>query len=1217
MGEWTKLVSKMIGDDVGGSFSSNIGLIAFSEDFASSNRVYTDQAELDAFWQPFGNPPPLEIRANLATGVLDWNFENLGLPISERTCTFDLFKQWKQDARGSLAAVGNWAMRFKINFGSGLVSPTTNTNEGTVGLLDSLNTASGAVQSFIAYKFSMDSGGSHDIALVTGNVATLDTPTTVNTFVTQFASDTTLYMELKRTSPTTIEGTLYSDADYSIIVEKIKVTGIASAIDDLRYMRVTNKDDTGDGNFKGTLDEVELFNESEGHQNFFTAKGNDKTPNYFIFNDLITGENTSDFLADLFVTTGWVDSGASEVRQIADAGLIECLVDADGGQDGITNDILGQTISDTAWVLRGSFSIADFNGANSSDKTLLIGMFPGTQPPTVAQDSIFLAINTNNDFLSTKTGDAWIGHSDNALPQNATEVPFTNDAFQPMLEGRFFFELKRLSATEIECTLFDERGFSFPLETIRQTIPATVIDLRFISCQARIGGATGRITMYIDSFEFWDGVTEACTFNTTPVLEQDTAQARMNYCNKNIFYSGIDDNTNDSISIDLGATLSDSGFTMRCAIDVVDNNVAVSSTPLHWIALSSSNSVANGSVSQEGIGLRVDPTTGNYNASHGFGTDPQSGWTNETDYADLTITNGKFYLEIVRIDLTHARIALYRDKDFNDLIESRHFIISASIVDLRFFKIMNRQVAATTAFWEVIVTDIRIWDNTNNVDGFAEAAELEVFTTGNQVSGVQNGHYHMNSDTQTGHYTRRNEQNNGGGTGSQSEVETFLNASVTNFSASFMDYLKITNQKSIPKYTWGEKSWNGGDGVANPPNRVEHMANWNPTSERLNKIHVFNQPGNGDFDTDSNLIAFGTDAVQDPSLDGLQVETGTFSKVQSPTLTQSVAVGFQPKALIIWGTKNGTSDIDARNTACFCWGVVDDDGNNRSISYQDQDNVNPTNCKTRPNSAVAIAYYNDSTTGNDVVGVVTLTANGFDIVYSANDANATRIHWIAYGGDNITGSQAGHFLKPTASSPETANVTTDADCQNIVEGNGVVFMAYNNRFADQTLDSSPWSIGVGTKTTQFGCIDRRIINGQPSARVLYGHSPSTSPAFSHVLQENFSTLGGGDFNARASFDGFTAIGFDVTWIQNTSFARMIPFLIIKGGKWESGQETARTTVGIKNTLATFQAKGLYVFNVNQFSGDAVLEQNMSHNIGGADGNKHSSGGMSQEDSVTP
>ncbi len=859
MGEWQKIISKMIGDDVSGSFASNVGVATFSEDFTSSNRVYTNQAELDAFWEAFGNPAPLEIRADLATKVIIWNFRNLQLPIGGRTVTFDLFKQGKTDGSGSLAAVGNWAMRFKMNFGSGLASPASITNEGTVGLNDSLSANSDAVQTYIAYKFSMDSGGSRQIDLVTGDVATLDTPDTVDTFAKTFADNETLFMELKRTSPTTIEGTIYSDSDYSVIIEKVKVTGIASAIDDLRFMRVTNRDDAGaSGTFNGTIEQLELFNESEGLQNFFTAKGDKKATSFDVIPDLITGQNTPDFIADLFVTTGWVDSGASEVRQIPLAGLIECLVDADGGQDGITNDILGQTISDTAWVLRGSFSVADFNGANSSDKTLFIGMFPGTQPPTVSQDSIFLAINCNNDFATTKTGDAWIGHSDGTLPQNATEVPFTNDVFQPMLEGRYFFELKRLSATLIECTIFDERGFSFPLQTIQQTIPATVVDLRFISCQARIGGAVGRITMYIDSFEFFDGVTNACTFNTTPVLEQDIAQARMNYCNANIFYSGIDDNSNDSISVDLGATLSDSAFVMRCKIDVTDNNVAVSSTPLHWIGLSERDSVANGSVSQEGIALRIDPTTGNYNPSHGFGTDPQSGWTNETDYTDLTITNGAFYLEIVRLTSTRARMSLFRDKDFTDLIQSRTFTISASIVDLQFFKIMNRQVAATTAFWQVIVTNIQVWDGQNNADGFPEFTVLEVFTTGNRANGVQEGHYHMNSDTQTGDYVRRNEQNNSGAP-STSEVETFLRTNVSNFSESFMDYLRINNQSGFNKYTWGEKTWNGGDGVALPPNRVEHCGRWGVTIERLNKIHVFNEQASGDFDTDSNLIVFGAD----------------------------------------------------------------------------------------------------------------------------------------------------------------------------------------------------------------------------------------------------------------------------------------------------------------------------------------------------------------------
>jgi len=277
MVEWQKIVTKMIGDDVSGSFVSNLGKATFSDDFTS----YLTQPSADAFWSPQGGT---EILVNISTDVIDWNFVRGG---SQRGVNFDLFRQGKFSTALSLS--GNWTMRWQMNFGA-LVAPTTTTNRGFVGIFDlGFSNSDDGSQSFIAYRFEFDSGGSRVIELVTGNGSTIDTPTTINAFTTVFPISTTLYFELKRTADGNIEGTIYSDADFKIIVEKIKVTGVATAIDDLRFIRVINQDNLiSDGTFDGTIQGVELFNESEGVQDFFTAKGDDKATSFDVIPALIT-----------------------------------------------------------------------------------------------------------------------------------------------------------------------------------------------------------------------------------------------------------------------------------------------------------------------------------------------------------------------------------------------------------------------------------------------------------------------------------------------------------------------------------------------------------------------------------------------------------------------------------------------------------------------------------------------------------------------------------------------------------------------------------------------------------------------------------------------------------------------------------------------------------------------------------------------------------------
>ena len=1210
--EWQKLAIKTIGDDVAGTFASNVGIATMSEDFVNTNIDYDDQTQLDANWQPQGSD--LRIRANFSTKVIDWDFRRATVPTPQNALVFDLFLHGKFDSPfGSLAAVGNWAMRWKMIFGSNLTAPSSTDSFGTVGLFDALAGNSDQVQSFIAYQFEMTTGGGRNIILATGNVSTVDTPTTQNFFTKQFSSDETLFFELKRTSSTTIEGTIYEDADYSVIIEKLKVTGIASAIDDMRFIRLMNQDNlTPQGVFNGTMDDVELFNESEGLQDFFTAKGNDKTPTFDIFPDLITGQNTPDFVADLFDGgSGWVDSGASEVFQSPLEGVITCLVDADSGQDGITNDVLGGTISDTAWVLRGSFNIADFLAGNSIDKTLFIGMWSTTQPPSASLDSIFFAIQTNSG-LGDKHGEAFIGHSDGSLPQNATEIPFTYDVFNPMLEGRFFFELKRTSATTVECTIFDNRGFEFPLQTIFQTIPATVVDLRFISLQARIAAGTGRATIYFDSFEFFDGVTNACTFNTTPVLEQDTAQARMNYCNSSIFYSGIDDNTNDSISVDLGTVLADSGFVFRCKINVVDNNIVASSTPFHWIGLTSTNSVQNGSVSQEGIALRADPVTGNYNPSHGFGTDPQSGWTNEADYTDLTITNGEFFLEILRHSTTEVTMSIYNDELFNDLLQSRTFTIDAQVNDLRFFKIMNRQVAATTAFWEIIVTNIQIWDSIKDVDGFGEFRSLDVQTKANQLNGIIRAGYIFNARDESGDYEKITSLNNGG----EVNVTTnrFLDVQGTPTAFDVYSFLVVFNRIGTSRTgNPFDKQCHGYDtvqantfGPANVPDRTESVGmikNFDAT-EQINKIQLRNDQA-GIYDTDSEIVVFGTDGSSGPS-PGMLVETGTFSKVVTPTTLQSVAVGFQPKALIIWGYRRATTDTDTAISASGSWGIVDDEDNNACVFWQDEDGNFLTQTSEGTNTTSSITFLDDL--ANLLVrsrATITLTPSGFDISWTTQDTVASRLHFIAYGGDDITGTQVRGFTLPSIVPPLTQSVTTDADTQNIVEGNGVLFIGSNVKGLGSIGSDIHSGIGMATKTTAEGCVGISARHARPTSEVKQVYSETN-------IIETVNTIGAA-LIWQAGFGGFTASGFDLDWIVNLIGFRGI-YLIIKGGQWESGNEAARTTVGKKATTTTFEPNGLFTLSMLRTSEGFGIED-MNENIGAVDGLTNVSGGMTDEAGV--
>ena len=179
-----------------------------------------------------------------------------------------------------------------------------------------------------------------------------------------------------------------------------------------------------------------------------------------------------------------------------------------------------------------------------------------------------------------------------------------------------------------------------------------------------------------------------------------------------------------------------------------------------------------------------------------------------------------------------------------------------------------------------------------------------------------------------------------------------------------------------------------------------------------------------------------------PPLLGLQCEVGTFTKVVNPTTLQNIPVGFQPKALIIWAEKNTVADSDSGGTSSGSWGVVDDSDNNRCMFQGYQDGVAAVQTKKSMSNTRAIVFFDDVGFGLDAEATVTLTPSGFSLTWNTQNAVATRIHFIAYGGSDITGVQCGDLNKISTAIPATQSVSTDADCRSIVEGNGVVFLAY-------------------------------------------------------------------------------------------------------------------------------------------------------------------------------
>lgn len=317
----------------------------------------------------------------------------------------------------------------------------------------------------------------------------------------------------------------------------------------------------------------------------------------------------------------------------------------------------------------------------------------------------------------------------------------------------------------------------------------------------------------------------------------------------------------------------------------------------------------------------------------------------------------------------------------------------------------------------------------------------------------------------------------------------------------------------------------------------------------------------------------------------LEVETGTFDKsTGAAPATQNITVGFDPKAVIIWGILRApVDDTLKRDHGQPSMGFCDDADNNRCISARSQNTISISNCHRKLSDTRVLQFINSVSNAIDSECTMTLGTLQFQLIWDVNDSIAARIHYMAFGGADITGTQVNHITKSTAAAPVTQTITTDADVQGITDNKGIVFLL-NGGVTDFNIASDlVFNLGVATAgageegNIQISCDDNAgtsiIRESIQDNEILSFYSPSS-----------------GTIDTRGVFQGFNSSGFDITWNPNSANAFFIPYLIIKGGQWESGNDTAKiTTTGNKSTTTIFQPKALLTFILRKTTNGNALE----------------------------
>lgn len=651
--------------------------ITFEDDFSS----YADQTEADASWAIVGTT----IRVNPSTDVMDWDFDKVG---GNRASAFDLGAGFVNDTK--------WTLRWKQTYDT-VGDTSSSANIGNIGLYDSDETrASSQTQDFVTFKFfkGTNTTTTNFIGLQSGDGIILNDGAGDSSFATQKnpIATTTLYFELKRTSATTYEGNIYSDATYTTLVDTLQETVSATATG-LRYIKIQNDDRIaiGGGSFNGTMDDIQFWNGDSTLIRWLGATGND------VRLDIINKRINFD------IPNSSTDNAISHDLQSS----------------------IGVNASDENWTLRFKTNIITFtDNTNSTGQNLFVSVSDSDDSVTAdtTQDAISFRL-VNKD-----SGDRY------QLTYSDGEILFANlTNFTRLLQVEtVYVELKRESPTQARAIMYSDANYTTILETVNVTIPSTITGLRYIKIQVfeDDGLSNGSLDGSIDDIEFYNGVS----VSKTPVFEtkdDDDTFITDNYTNISGTKVGVNTTTQvidwtSSVAVlynegefndVFGGVIDTSDWALRFKLDVTASSLGVDGTANSLFVGFSDDNTGTPEAVQDYVGLQIfRQATGNTGTFRLMGADGTA--PNLTAGTDTTLipTVGTYYIEIRRIGTTIS-LRIYSDPDFTQLLESISEALEVGVTGLRYLKVLvsNRDGSGDHTF-DGTIDDMQFWNQQNALD---------------------------------------------------------------------------------------------------------------------------------------------------------------------------------------------------------------------------------------------------------------------------------------------------------------------------------------------------------------------------------------------------------------------------------------------------------------------------------------------------------------------
>jgi hypothetical protein len=339
-------------------------------------------------------------------------------------------------------------------------------------------------------------------------------------------------------------------------------------------------------------------------------------------------------------------------------------------------------------------------------------------------------------------------------------------------------------------------------------------------------------------------------------------------------------------------------------------------------------------------------------------------------------------------------------------------------------------------------------------------------------------------------------------------------------------------------------------------------------------------------------------------LESFAVSTGVAGTTQART-----GYGFQPKALLVWGTINqSATDTVTSGASDSTFGFATSTSARRCIgtAHANGGAAGDTARSVR-NDAVAVV----NSTGASITALLDVQSFDSDGWTAAVDDQYTAariMHVLALGGADITNVAILDFAASTSLATQAVTgVGFLPDCLVIL---GISTTTSGTTAASHAIAS----IGIVGAATAAG-------NALLSSCAIDAQNPTVAKSYSRNGESlvGFSTAGA--INGRGYVSSFDADGFTITWNAQPSSAYQFYVLAIKGGSFSVGDVTTRTdtTTDITETGIGFQpVAGLLLSHNKAASAAGTVDADYRQSIGAFTGaSSEFASGIFSQDAVTP